>query len=288
MQSTTDEKLSQDILKGFYIPPRPQIVADIQIESAMPYPDINAISKIISNDAGISGSLIKAVNSPLFGLSGTIKSVNHAVSLMGLESVVSIVTSLSLKKVLSDDNITSLNRFWDSASDVANAAVIVSKYVGVGSSDEAYSLGLFHDCGIPLMLMRYPDYLEVLESGYQNSEQRVIDAENERYKADHSVLGYYTAKTWKLAEPICEIISYHHCVEKIFDHDRKNKTPEKDLLMVLKISEHISGSYRTLGASEVDHEWERIKDDLLDYGGLVDEDILNMADECKDAGIGLF
>ena len=138
------------------------------------------------------------------------------------------------------------------------------------------------------MLMRYPDYLSVLESGYQNGGARVIDAENERYKTDHSVLGFYTAKAWKLDEHISEVISYHHCVEKVFDHDRKNKTHKKDLLLILKISEHICGSYRTLGACDVDHEWERIKDELLDYGGLVEEDILNMADECKDAGIGLF
>ncbi|KZY61897.1 histidine kinase, partial [Oleiphilus sp. HI0065] len=204
MSNNSDERLSNDLLKGFVIPPRPQIVADLQIESAMPYPDINVIASIIAKDVGISGSLIKALKSPLFGLSGTIKSINHAVSLMGLDSVVGIATSLSLKSVLSDDNVTGLNRFWDTANDVANASVIVSKYLGVGSSDEAYSLGLFHDCGIPLMMMRYPDYLEVLEKGYQDSERRVIDVENEHYKTDHTVLGYYTAKTWKLADHISE------------------------------------------------------------------------------------
>ena len=138
------------------------------------------------------------------------------------------------------------------------------------------------------MLMRYPDYLDVLEKGYQDSGRRVIDIENEHYQTDHSVLGYYTAKTWKLGGHISEIISYHHCVEKIFEHDRKNKTLKKDLLLMLKIAEHISGSFRTLGACTIDYEWERIKGELLDYGGLVEDDILNMADECKDAGIGLF
>lgn len=288
MTNSIDESISKDLLKGFVIPPRPQIVADIQIESAMPDPDINAIASIVAKDAGISGSLIKAINSPLFGLSGTIKSVSHAVGLMGLDSVVSIVTSLSLKNVLSDDNVTGLNRFWDTTTDVANASVLVSKYLGIGSPDEAYSLGLFHDCGIPLMLMRYPNYLDVLEKGYQASDKRVIDVENEEYKTDHSVLGYYTAKTWKLSEHISEVISYHHCVGKIFGHDRKSRTQKKDLLLILKISEHICGSYRVLGSSSVDHEWQRIGEELLDYGGLVEDDILNMADECKGAGIGLF
>jgi len=128
----------------------------------------------------------------------------------------------------------------------------------------------------------------VLERGYQDSEKRVIDAENEEFKTDHSVLGYYTAKAWKLPDYISEIISYHHCVHKIFDQekkDRRERTQKKDLLLILKISEHICGSYRTLGSSSSDYEWERISIDLLDYAGLVDEDILNMTDECKDAGV---
>ena len=285
MSKHINKKLSQDILKGFVIPPRPQIVADIQIESAMPDPDINAISKLIMQDASISGSVIKTINSPLFGLAGKVNSVSHAVNLLGLGNVVNIVTALSLKRILSNDSVNNLNRFWDTASDVANASMIVSKYLGIGSSDEAYSLGLFHDCGIPLMMMKYSDYLDVLERGYQDSEKRVIDIENEIYKTDHSVLGYYTAKTWKLPDHISEIISYHHCVHKIFDHDRKDRTLTKDLLLILKISEHICGSFRTLGSSSVDYEWGRINDLLLDYGGLGDDDILNMSDECKDAGI---
>jgi len=285
MQKNIDEKLSQDILKGFVIPPRPQIVADIQVESAMPEPDINSIAKLISQDTSISGSVIKAINSPLFGLTGKVKTISHAVSLMGLESIVNIVTALSLKRVLGDESINDLNRFWDTANDVANASVIVSKYLGIGSSDEAYALGLFHDCGIPLMMMKYPNYLDALESGYQDSKKRVIDAENEIYKTDHSVLGYYTAKTWKLPEHISEIISYHHCVNKVFNQNRNGRTKKKDLLLILKIAEHICGSFRTLGSSSVDYEWERIKDDLMDYGKLVEDDILNMSDECKESGI---
>jgi HD-like signal output (HDOD) protein len=278
-------KLSNEILKGFSIPPRPQIVADIQIESAMPEPDINEIAKLISKDVSISGTVIKAINSPLFGLAGKVKSISHAVNLMGLESIVNIVTALALKKVLGDDSVNGLNRFWDTANDVANTSVVVSKYLGVGSPDEAYSLGLFHDCGIPLMMMKYPNYLDVLEKGYQDSDKRVIDAENEMYKTDHSVLGYYTAKTWKLPDHISEIISYHHCVTKIFDHDRRVRTPKKDLLLILKISEHICASYRTLGSSSTDYEWERIKEDLLGYGELVEDDIINMSEECTDAEI---
>ena len=83
MPHAIDEKLSNDLLKGIVIPPCPQIVADIQSELAQADPSINVIAELINRDAGISGSVLKAINSPLFGLSSKVKSVSHAVNLFG-------------------------------------------------------------------------------------------------------------------------------------------------------------------------------------------------------------
>tara|TARA_R110001592_G_scaffold93981_2_gene272500 strand:+ start:15883 stop:16743 length:861 start_codon:yes stop_codon:yes gene_type:complete len=285
MQRAIDEKLSQDILRGIVIPPCPQIVADIQLELAQPDPEIDVIADLINKDAGIAGSVLKAINSPLFGLAGKVKSVTHAVNLLGLKSVINIVTALSLKKVLSDDGIFAMNRFWDTANDVANTATIVSKYTKLGAPDEAYSIGLFHDCGIPLMMMKFPGYMSVLEEAYASVENSIIDTESAHYKTDHTVLGFYTAKAWTIPKHVCEVISVHHCCQSIFDNKPDHRTPVKDLLAVLKIAEHISASYKTLGGCNTHYEWEKIKNSVLDYTGLVDEDLVNLSDECKEAGI---
>ncbi|MFT6906301.1 MAG: HD-like signal output (HDOD) protein [Oleiphilaceae bacterium] len=280
-----DEKLSQDILRGIVIPPCPQIVADIQLECAMPDSDINVIAGLINRDAGISGSVLKAINSPFFGLASKVNSVSHAVNLLGLKSVINIVTALSLKNVLSDDNISTMNRFWDTASDVANAATIVSKYAKLSTPDEAYSIGLFHDCGIPLMMMKFPDYMSVLEEAYAADDKNITDIETEHYKTDHTILGFYTAKAWKISDHVCKVISIHHCCKSIFDNNHDIKTQVKDLLAVLKIAEHVSASFKTLGGSSKHHEWEQVKDYVLDYAGLVDDDLINLVDECKEAGV---
>lgn len=285
MPHSIDEKLSQDILRGIVIPPCPQIVADIQLECAMPDSDINVIAGLINRDAGIAGSVLKAINSPLFGLAGKVKSVTHAVNLLGLKSVINIVTALSLKKVLSDDNVSAMNRFWDTANDVANTATIVSKYAKLSTPDEAYTIGLFHDCGIPLMMMKFPGYIAVLEEAYASSDKRIIEIESDHFKTDHTVLGFYTAKAWKISEHVCKVISIHHCCLSVFDNNPDIKTPVKDLLAVLKIAEHLSASFKTLGGCSNHHEWEQIHDYVLDYAGLVEDDLINLVEECHEAGI---
>ncbi|WP_122586808.1 HDOD domain-containing protein, partial [Pseudomonas viridiflava] len=94
----------------------------------------------------------------------------------------------------------------------------LAKRIGSQAVDESYALGLFHDCGIPLMIKRFPDYMTVLESAYANAgpECRVVDTENTAFDTNHSVVGYYTAKSWRLPDHVTEAIANHHNALAIF------------------------------------------------------------------------
>ena len=56
----------QQVLQGISVPPQPQIMVDLQMEQVMPNPDLKSIAKLISQDPGLSGALLKIVNSPHF------------------------------------------------------------------------------------------------------------------------------------------------------------------------------------------------------------------------------
>lgn len=44
--------------------------------------------------------------------------------------------------------------------------------------------------------------MSVLEDAYASAgaEQRVVDTENQVFNTNHAVVGYYTAKSWRLPE----------------------------------------------------------------------------------------
>lgn len=90
------------IMQGIKIPPQPQILVDLQMEQVMPDPDMGRIAKLISQDVGLSGTVLKVVNSPFYGLKNRITSVHQAVCLIGLDSVVNIINGLSIKSQMSD------------------------------------------------------------------------------------------------------------------------------------------------------------------------------------------
>ncbi|MBA6060671.1 MULTISPECIES: HDOD domain-containing protein [Pseudomonas] len=270
------------------MPPQPQIMVDLQFEQYMPDPDLETIAKLISQDPGLSGALLKLVNSPHFGLSNKIGSIQRAVNLLGSRSIINLINAQSIKGEMSDETIVTLNRFWDTAQDVAMTCLTLAKRTGIQPADEAYTLGLFHDCGVPLMLKRFPNYMEVLEEAYAKAggETRVVDTENRAFNTNHSVVGYFTAKSWRLPEHLTAAIANHHNALAVFRDDtaRNTQSQLKNLLAVLKMAEHICASYRVLGNQAVDHEWRVVGPLVLDYIGLSDYDFENLKQNIRELG----
>lgn len=273
-------------LEGISVPPQPQIMVDLQMEQYMPDPDLEVIAGLIAQDPGLSGALLKIVNSPYYGLSNKIASIRRAVTVLGSRTVINLINAQSIKGEMTDDTIVTLNRFWDTAQDVAMTSLTLAKRTGTQALDEAYALGLFHDCGIPLMLKRFPDYMRVLEQGYANAGtgSRVVDTENRHFNTNHAVVGYYTAKSWRLPVHLTEAIANHHNALAIFSDDSSRNSQLKNLLAILKMAEHICASHTVLGNQREDHEWDRIRHLVLDYIGLSDYDFDNLKESIRELG----
>ena len=273
-------------LQGISVPPQPQIMVDLQMEQYMPDPDLEVIAGLIAQDPGLSGALLKIVNSPYYGLSNKIASIRRAVTVLGSRTVINLINAQSIKGEMTDDTIVTLNRFWDTAQDVAMTSLTLAKRTGTQALDEAYALGLFHDCGIPLMLKRFPDYMRVLEQGYANAVtgSRVVDTENRHFNTNHAVVGYYTAKSWRLPVHLTEAIANHHNALAIFSDDSSRNSQLKNLLAILKMAEHICASHTVLGNQREDHEWDSIRHLVLDYIGLSDYDFDNLKESIRELG----
>lgn len=286
MSYELDEAQILQALQGISVPPQPQIMVDLQMEQVMPEPDLRNIAKLISQDPGLSGALLKVVNSPFFGLSNTISSIQQAVNLLGSKMVINLVNALSIKGEMSDETIVQLNRFWDTAQDVAMTCMSLAKRLGYQAPDEAYSLGLFHNCGIPLMLGRFADFISVMEEAYASAspEWRIVDTENRRYNTNHAVVGFYTAKSWRLPKHLCDAIANHHNALSIFSESSSRDSNLRTLLAILKMAEHICQTSRTLGNQTEDREWASIQTFVLEYMGLSEYDFEQIKETLRDMG----
>jgi len=283
-QAELSEEQVNEIIQGIKIPPQPQILVDLQIEQMDP--DISRIAALIRKDVGLAGTILKVVNSPIFALPNQITSVEQAVSLLGPDQVINIVNGLAIKSELSDEAIVNMNRFWDSASDIAMASTHICKHLNLPYEDLSYLLGLFHNAGIPLMMARFKDYLDIAEKSYSGDYERIIDAENEHYQTNHSVMGYYIARSWKLPAIIGDLIAEHHNAQMYFLKGKKASDMFKHLLAILKTAEHLCGNYKILGNQEQDFEWESLQQEILTWLGIGEYDLEHMQENFIELGIG--
>ncbi|RRV71410.1 HDOD domain-containing protein [Stutzerimonas stutzeri] len=281
----TDEQI-RSVLQGINLPAQPQIMVDLQMEQMAPEPDLRAIARLISQDPGLSGALLKTVNSQFYGLANRVASIQQAVNLLGCNTVINLINAQSIRGELTDAAIVTLNRFWDTAQDVAMACLTLAKRIGYASPDEAYTLGLFHNCGIPLMLQRFPGYMAVLEEAYAstNAETRVIDIENRVLNTNHAVVGFFVARSWKLPQHLCDVIANHHNARTLF-RDGLGDGRVETLLAILKMAEHICACHQLLGDQPDDHEWAVVAEQVLEHVGLSEYDFECMRDSIRELGI---
>ena len=276
--STSNMDISEADLKkligSYNIPPQPHVLSEIEKAGD----DLNAIADIISQDVALSSGLLQTINSPYYGLANHIASIQQAAMLLGLTAVKNIVNCQLLRAQDGNYQCKDLSDFWQTANDVANTAATLVSIMGFGSTDEAYTLGLFHNCGIPILMDKHSDYSQTIQSAYNATNKRITDVENEHYSSNHALLGYMVSRVWKLPEHLRIAIRDHHNFERLqFKHNDQN-TEADTILAILKMAEHISHVHAVLGKDHEDNEWQTIKGGIFDFLGFSEPDFEDISD----------
>ena len=85
------------------LPPLPKSFAEVNSVCSNPNSAISDLAKVIESDPMLVANLLKVANSPLYSFQREIKSVLQAISLFGMSTTRSLITSISVKKLLNVD-----------------------------------------------------------------------------------------------------------------------------------------------------------------------------------------
>lgn len=85
------------------LPPLPATVIKIQELCMMSEVNVNALAKVIEGDPMLSANILKAVNSPLYGMSKEISSIHQAMMLFGISMIRGFAAANAIKKSLPID-----------------------------------------------------------------------------------------------------------------------------------------------------------------------------------------
>ncbi len=245
----------ENLLQDVKIPPAPHILKSLFEELQKDEPILTDIANIIAQDVSISALVLRTVNSAL--------------------------TGLALKRTFEESTMASPPNFWDSPMNIAILAADIShRFVGV-EPDEAYMLGLFHNCGHALMLNSFDGYKPFLLDNL-NAESLITDLEDNRYHTNHAVLGYFLARSWGIEKNIATLIRDHHIIDR-FKSDKAGS--DETLLAILKIAEHVDKLFWNL---DPDQEWLTIESQVIEHLGLSKPDYddleSDLLDKLKEGG----
>jgi len=253
---------TEKALRSINIPPRPQLLADLDQELRRNDPDPRRLAALIERDVSLSAAVLKTVNAPFFGLSRKVAAVGMAVQMLGLRNIRSLVGSLLLRQSVQGSGL-SLERFWDSAEKIARLSAQIAGLLPRVPRDEAYTFGLFHDIGIPLMMQRFPDYRETLKRAAGVDDPLTV-VEDAAHHANHAVIGYMVARTWGLPETLAEAIRAHHETDFLAE-ERGLPAQSCTFVAINYLAEHLNDKVLRM---RIDPQWEMVGDAVLDYLGL--------------------
>ncbi|MDE3021496.1 MAG: HDOD domain-containing protein [Pseudomonadota bacterium] len=282
----SDVRLSAEetslLLQGFRIPPRQEMLAKLAKMLAQRDSSLEDLTALIVNDAGLASSVLKTVNSPLYGGNEKIASVGHALEILGRENLANLVAGLSIR-TLSQDQPVKMERFMDTARDVARiSAYLAGKIPGV-RADDAFTLGLFHDCGMAVMIQRYPDYKGLLQKANKTSSASLLRMEEARFNTNHAVISYLVGRCWHLPEHICQVMLVHQDSDVFTRAGEKNYSEEVlTLTAILRMAIYFSHSNRHL---EDANDWIAVRDDVMSYLGLTEAEFSDLEADVKEKAI---
>jgi HD-like signal output (HDOD) protein len=193
------------------LPSLPKVAIEVLGLAEEPDVALPALAKLISQDAALVARTLKTVNSPFYGLSHTVSTIDHALVVLGLEGVKTIVLGLSLVQNLKKhrargefDHVA----YWRRSLYAATAARVLAERFGA-PPEEAFLSALLMDVGmLALDQVLGKDYAELSERAAGHAGLPAL--ETARLGMTHADVAGVLAEQWKLPELLAQPMRYHH------------------------------------------------------------------------------
>jgi phosphoserine phosphatase RsbU/P len=174
------------------------------------------LSRLVSMDAVLTAALLRIVNSAYFGFAGKIKTIPHAVTIIGTRSLRNLVLCISVRDALRAKTIPGFDR-GAYTDDVLRRAVC-ARCLGAAQGldgDECFTLGLLQDFGLLALCYVLPEHAQRYAELRRASPEERYRLETTYFGTTHDQVGQALASAWGLPEEFTTAIGCHHGSEAL-------------------------------------------------------------------------
>ena len=196
------------------IPTLPAVALHVLEITANTKSSANDLMEIISPDVSLTAKILKIANSPFYGLTREVSSLQHAVTILGFKEIRNLVIStvaFDSFKNLKQDGKFDINKFWKHSFYCALAAKTIAVDLEI-ESNELFVAGLVHDIGKLAMYVTFPSefmmQLEIMNP--LKIKYTSFETEKEVFGMTHDEVGMKLLKKWMFPENLLTAVGYHH------------------------------------------------------------------------------
>lgn len=144
----TQRRISQRLEETLDMPPMPETAKKIIDLRMDPHAETEDLGLLVARDPGLAAQVISWANSPYYGVTGTISSVQEAVvRVLGFDLVINLALGLSLGRTLTvpKDGPLGYTPFWQQSVCTAS---LMTELVRVLPAETRPSMGMAYLCGL--------------------------------------------------------------------------------------------------------------------------------------------
>lgn len=258
------------------IPPCPALLARFDEEFHAAQPDLRRLAALIGTDIGLSATLIKTVNSPFYGLAKKATSIEQALWILGLRASANLVGGLLLRGAFPAATNATMTTFWERSAQIAGLAAAIAARLKHMDRSEAHTYVLFRDCGMLVMLRKYPQYAGIMEHSAQIPGAQFTRLEDAQFQFNHARVACALARSWFLSEPLCAAILYHHDFALAENNALAAQLPNPKLVAFGLLAEQIAALHANQGLCP---DWIGAERFVLATLGIGADDIVELTEE---------
>jgi HD-like signal output (HDOD) protein len=265
-ESAESTALRQKILKSLKdLPPMPQVLMKAREIMDNPNSGFPELSRVLETDQAIAAKVLRMANSPYYGLSGKVSSIQHASVVLGFKTVGELVTMAGSSSVVGnalEGYELEAGALWSHSMAVAFGSRIIAKKKRPELANDAFSAGLIHDAGKLILDKHVAQRKPAFEAIMGDGGKTFLDAEKEILGFDHGQIAAEACKKWNIPATLAIPIQYHHY-------------PDQSNGNVLSYILHVSDSLAIMSGigTGIDGMLYRMDEKALDFLGLTAEDL---------------
>lgn len=242
-----DPKVRRKLESITQLPTIPFIITDVLHAVDNNSMSAAAVAQLVEKDQTLAARVLRVANSPLYGFSRRIATIELAIVVLGLNVIKEIVMSLIVQRFFAGvrRDVFDVKAFWLYSVFCGSAARYIARKLKYKLAGEAFVAGLMHDIGFLVIIQYFTKEFAQVRNVQASAGYSLLDAEKAVLQSSHCEIGEWLAENWKLPQQLLDAISGHHnkYVKKVADNEDDPLPPlsintvEKQLAVIVSLAE---------------------------------------------------